>query len=68
MNAGLRYELRARAFELMTGQLAPGKDAPAEVNGASMEEREQAWREWLEQHFACVEAMLKAVDELVEGA
>ena len=37
-----RFEIKAHVFNLMTGFLAPGKDAPPGV-GYSREERQAAW-------------------------
>lgn len=43
------YEERAERFHKETGMLAPGKDQPAAMGGyPTLEEREAAWRAWIE--------------------
>lgn len=64
MNSNLAFEIRARAFQLMTGKLAPGKDEPAAVNWEDRGDRLAAWMTWLEKYDPCIEAMLNAVDDI----
>lgn len=47
-NANQRFEKLAADFRRDTGMMAPGKDQPAAMGGPSIEEREAAWRAWLD--------------------
>ena len=60
------YELKAEAFRVMTGHMAPGKDAAAASYPAPYEEREAAWREWGAQHGEVVRAMILAL-RVIDG-
>lgn len=64
MNPLLGYELQARAFHLLHGCLAPGKDqADCDPNSVTREQRQVLWDEW---HAACgqtIHALLKAFGE-----
>ncbi len=55
------YELKAEAFRIMTGHMAPGKDAAAVSCPAPYEEREAAWREWNAKHGEVARAMILAL-------
>jgi len=58
LNSTEEYELKAEAFRVMTGHIAPGKDAAAASYPAPYEEREAAWREWSAKHGEVVRAMI----------
>ena len=60
------YEILAGAFRLMTGHMAPGKDASAASHPAPYEERKAAWDAWHVQHGACARAVLQATEKLIE--
>lgn len=63
-----RYEIRAEAFRIMTGHMAPGKSASAASNPASPEERNAAYLEWAAAHTNCVRAMLLAFERVMPDA
>lgn len=60
-----RYEIKAQAFQSMTGHMAPGKDAPSALYPASYEERKKVRDEWLKQHGECVRAMLRGFEAIM---
>lgn len=66
MNANTRYEIKARAFNLMTGHMAPGKDSPAAAGPTDYDERELAWLRWLDTNRHCIESMFQAFEEITE--
>lgn len=56
-----KYEIKAEAFYIMTGLMAPGKDAPAEF-GDTWNERNAAWEKfWTVERYEFAEAMLNAM-------
>ncbi len=57
-----KYEVKAEAFRLMTGHMAPGKDTPMLAYSAPFKERESLWQAWHEEHGGCVVAMLLAFE------
>ena len=59
MNDILRYEILAETFYLMTGKIAPGKNAPAAayIESADMKE----WDEWLTDNKKTVMSTLIAI-------
>ena len=62
LNANDRFEIEAKAFEIMTGMLAPGKDEPA-ASGMDRAIRIETWAEWRTFHNKIVNAMIRAVEE-----
>ena len=66
LNSTEEYELKAEAFRVMTGHMAPGKDASAAGYPAPYEEREAAWAEWGTKHGEVVRAMLLAL-RVIDG-
>ena len=66
MDSYTSYEIKAEAFRLMTGHMAPGKDPAAASYPASFEERSEIWDAWLESNGECVIAMLKAADNFID--
>lgn len=66
LNSTEEYELKAAAFRVMTGHMAPGKDASAESYPATYEEREAAWREWSAKHAEVLRAMILAL-RVIDG-
>lgn len=62
-----RYEIKAEAFRIMTGHMAPGKDAAPESYPAPFDERFAAFERWQEIHGECARAMLKATERMVAG-
>lgn len=66
LNTTEEYELKAEAFRVMTGHMAPGKDAAAASYPAPYEERETAWQEWCAKHGEAVRAMILAL-RVIDG-
>lgn len=66
LNSTEEYELKAEAFRVMTGHMAPGKDASAASYPAPYEEREAAWREWNAKHGEAARAMILAL-RVIDG-
>ena len=64
MDDNLRYEIKAEAFRIMTGHMAPGKDPSPLSYPAPFEVRAEAWEKWHEQHAQCIAAMLTAMDRM----
>ena len=63
MNESEKYDIEARAFQLMTGFMAPGKDSPAAAGPTDMAERRDAWSRWKKLNNRTIWAMLKAFEE-----
>lgn len=55
-----RYEIKAEAFRILTGHLAPGKDAPSAGNPADYEVRQALWYFWTGSNANIIEALLQA--------
>lgn len=66
MDSYVSYEIKAEAFRIMTGHMAPGKDAASASYPAPFEERQAAWDEWLKENSDCIKAMLAAADNFIE--
>ena len=60
-----RFEIRAEAFRIMTGNIAPGKNASPESYPAPYEERTAAFKRWSEIHSGCVGAMILAFERMM---
>ena len=67
MNANTRYEITAKAFDLMTGLMAPGKDAPAALYPITPLERAEAWHSWKKDNQECIDAMITAFESVTEN-
>lgn len=59
------YEIKALAFYKMTGYLAPGKDQPAAC-AVNEDVRIAVWAEWCKTHAQCIDALMKAMVEVLE--
>ena len=59
-DADFRYEVKAEAFRIMTGHMAPGKDPASASYPAPFEERAAAWEAWMEQYGQVIDAMFTA--------
>ena len=57
MNANLQFEFIAKAFQVCTGHLRPGK---SDVSGTPYEEREAAWQEWSDDNRKIISAFVVA--------
>lgn len=64
MTNNQKLEIEARAFEIMTGRMAPFKDSPSANGPAPYAERAEVWREWRQFYGIVIEAMEKAFEEL----
>ena len=53
------YEINARAFRMMTGYVAPGKDSI----GSTQDERWGAWNEWLRSNKEILYSIFTALDD-----
>lgn len=60
------YELKAEAFKIMTGYLAPGKDAAMIGGGVPYEERVAAWEKWIAVNGATARAFITAL-RVIDG-
>lgn len=60
-----KFEIQAEAFRIMSGHMAPGKDASPHSYSAPYEEREASYKRWNEMHGECVRAMLLAVERVL---
>lgn len=60
-----RFEILAEAFRVMTGHMAPGKDASMHSYPAPYEERQAAWDAWNAQHLDALRAVLTAVERVI---
>ncbi|MGE3596621.1 MAG: hypothetical protein AB7N70_13820, partial [Dehalococcoidia bacterium] len=60
------YEIQAFAFRVMTGYVAPGKDASPLADEAPYEERCAAFDEWRNEHAPCILAMLLGFEALID--
>lgn len=67
MNTNLKFEIKAKAFEIMTGLLAPGKDCPAACNGSDYGLREDCWKDWNNRYSKVVNAMILAFEKITEN-
>lgn len=61
-----RYEIQAVAFRIMTGHMAPGKDASFESYPAPWDERHDAWKEWIATNGECIQSMLRGIQSILE--
>jgi len=66
MTNNQKLEIEARAFEIITGRMAPFKDSPAAAGLTDHAERAEVWREWRQFYGIVIEAMEKAFEELEE--
>jgi hypothetical protein len=62
-----RYEIKAEAFRIITGHMAPGKDASPHSYPASYEERSDAWGKFWSTNIPIAEAMIKAFERVMPG-
>lgn len=62
IDADLKFELKAKAFENMRWMLAPGK---TQAFGASMELREKEWAEWNGKYGVAFDHFIEAMEEVM---
>ena len=65
MTSNQRLEIEARAFQIMTGRLAPFKDLPAAASPTDIADVEETWHEWREFHSRIIQAMETAFEEMM---
>lgn len=65
MNSYQRLEIEARAFQIMTGRLAPFKDSPAAAGSMDMADLQKCWQEWRDQYSHIIHAMEAAFEEVM---
>lgn len=63
MDANTRFEIKAAAFNRMTGMLPLGKDDP--FSSDTREERECEWIRWNDENAIIIEAMIQAVERVL---
>jgi hypothetical protein len=68
MNANVLFEIKAEAFRIMTGMMAPGKDVGMAGSEHTYEERCRIWGDWIGNNYEVINAMLKAVDTICPEA
>lgn len=59
------YEIKARMFQIATGQMAPGKDAPDATYPLPFEDRMKMWEVWLEEHAGILRAMEMSLNDII---
>ena len=64
MTPNTKYEIEARAFQIMTGQMAPGKDSPSAAGPSNLELRRELWDMWQNHYAPVIIALLKAFEEM----
>lgn len=63
LDDNLRFEIKAAAFERMTGMLAPGKDSRQVT--PSREERSRVWGDWLVNNEEIIDAFIGAIEKVL---
>jgi hypothetical protein len=67
MSSSEAYDFKAEAFRLFTGQMAPGKDAPAASYALSIEERTKMWNDWHREHAKIIRCFEMAFERITES-
>ena len=62
------FEVLAEAFRIMTGHMAPGKDAAAASGAATYEERREAFDAWMETNEECAATIFMAIKRVTPKA
>lgn len=65
LNGIEKFEIQAEAFRIMSGHMAPGKDASPHSYPAPYEERAAIYKQWAEMHSDCVRAVMLAVERVL---
>jgi len=65
MNTIERYEVKAEAFTIMTGTMAPGKDVAPGAYSLPYEERAVKYDNWYRDNEKCIRAMMMAFDRVM---
>ena len=65
MNANESYEVKAEAFRMMTGQMAPGKDPPRGSYPEPLEKRSVLWSRWKFEYGEIIHAMEVAFERIM---
>lgn len=64
MDANTSFEIKAEAFRIMTGYMAPGKSQSPHCYHQE-DERWEAWKNWLAKYGECAVAMLTAFERII---
>ena len=66
MNDFIRFEIKAEAFRLSTGHLAPGKDMAANAGHSDEEEAERnsMWTAWCAQNNGMFNKFIQAAENV----
>jgi len=54
------YEIKAEAFRLCTGLMAPGKDQATNGFGSDPDSRQIAWDLWMKVHSEVINAVIRS--------
>lgn len=65
LDENLRFEIKAEAFRIMTGHMAPGKDASMHSYPAPYELRASLFAQWIGHHGKCLDAVIRAVERII---
>lgn len=65
MNDNEWFEVKAEAFRICTGHMAPGKDPASASYPAPFEERAKAWEEWTTAHMQPIAAFRVAFQRIM---
>jgi hypothetical protein len=64
LSAFTAYEIKAAAFQQMTGMMAPGKDDA--MGSHRYEDRQEAWEKWHTDNRAMIDAMLAGAEPYID--
>lgn len=65
LDTAARFEIKAEAFRIMTGHVAPGKSTSPETYPAPLDERYDKYVKWNDANHECVQAMILAFERIV---
>ena len=68
MNANEQFEYMAELFYKKTGLMAPGKDSPVACGVTDREERQEAWKVWVNEFYREMFELHKSNANCVENS
>lgn len=68
LDTAARFEIKSEAFRIMTGHVAPWKYPSPESYPAPPEDRYAEYAKWNEANHECVNAMILAFEQIVQGS
>ncbi len=68
MDANEQFEYMAELFYKKTGLMAPGKDSPAAFGVTDREERQEAWKVWVNEFYRELFELHKSNANCVENS